>query len=152
MALADYAVWLDVRHLTVPSFAFRRAFPSNPSKHRHTESEHLLDKTNIRLVLALIHPHIPPHHTPCPCASFCARSRNSFHLQNSLNLNPTWLLEAQQAPAVGTTDLRNSSWCYWVCDLPLHLSDTSNMYSRRVCGWKGAFGLTRSLAVILMLI
>merc|ERR1711939_176984 len=67
----------------------------------------------------------PPFRAIVP--AFPRDLRNSFDPTNNLKLVPTWLLEAQQAPAVGTTDLRNSSWCYW-----------ENLRSERVRWYSGS--------------
>jgi hypothetical protein len=67
---------------------------------------------------------VPTHHlapsssTPRPTPDCALRSG----LPHTLNI-PRWLPEAQQAPAEGTIDLRNSSWCYWVCRLLVHYAE-----------------------------
>lgn len=59
--------------------------------------------------------------------------------QDSPNHTTRWLPEAQQAPEVGTTALRNSSWCYWVCgSLPQHCLAHLTFIYRRICRRKGA--------------
>ena len=63
---------------------------------------------------------------------------------NTFEYIPTWLPEAQQAPAAETLDLRNSSWCCWVCGSIFSLKartiicrSRANINFRRVRSWKG---------------
>ncbi len=106
VALSDYAVWLDLITCDSIKLGWRRAFPSHPSKHRHTSTRAIQNKQSIYFAIELLDILFELRST------VLAHPKASPRFSDYLNLIPKWLLEAQQAPAVGTTALRNSSWCY----------------------------------------
>jgi hypothetical protein len=90
--------------------------PSFPSKPRHP---------NLKVIETNQQPTGVPTHHFAPSFSTPQLSQTAHYDQlcpHTLNIR-RWLPEAQQAPAEGTIDLRNSSWCYWVFRLLFHYAE-----------------------------